>query len=165
MNATILLADDDPVNRAYSRMLIDEENTRLRAINGTIGYDLRCFPDGDQLVSHFRAERAAGRRAKVCILDWLMPGRDGIATAAALLAEEPQLPILLTSADPNFDYITAADKLPGNVFFLQKPIATAAMALLLRCLVRDVTWTEESPGGGAVGWPRTPSTLGGPRHE
>jgi YesN/AraC family two-component response regulator len=85
-----LIVDDEADVRLLLQLLIDQENDGLRVIgqaaNGQEALTMRRDLDVD-----------------VVVLDHRMPGLTGLETATAMLAEEPDLPIVLYSAfaDPH----------------------------------------------------------------
>jgi YesN/AraC family two-component response regulator len=80
-----LIVDDEADVRLLVQLLIDQENEGLRVVgqaaNGQEALTMRRDLDVD-----------------VVVLDHRMPGLTGLETATAMLAEEPDLPIVLYSA-------------------------------------------------------------------
>jgi DNA-binding NarL/FixJ family response regulator len=80
-----LIVDDEADVRLLVQLLIDQANERLRVVgqaaSGAEALTMRRDLDVD-----------------VVVLDHRMPGLTGLETAAAMLAEEPNLPIVLYSA-------------------------------------------------------------------
>ena len=107
----VLIADDDPV-------LLETARDALRSL-GARAETAAAGPEAVQLV----AERhAAGRDFGVVILDWRMPGMDGIEAARAIRDQVgSQVPILLISA---YDWSDIEDRAreAGANGFIGKPL-------------------------------------------
>jgi CheY-like chemotaxis protein len=61
----------------------------------------------------------------LAILDFNMPGRDGLQLAAELLALKPSLPLAVISANHQVEVVTRAREVGAT--FLQKPLTEKAM--------------------------------------
>ena len=62
----------------------------------------------------------------LAILDFNMPGRDGLQLAAELLALKPGLPLAVISANHQVEVVTRAREV--GAVFLQKPLTEKAMS-------------------------------------
>jgi CheY-like chemotaxis protein len=62
----------------------------------------------------------------LAILDFNMPGRDGLQLAAELLALKPSLPLAVISANHQVEVVTKAREV--GAAFLQKPLTEKAMS-------------------------------------
>lgn len=80
-----LIVDDEEDMRFLLRMTIDAANRGLRVVG-----EASSGPEAIAL--------RAGLDLDVIVLDQRMPGMSGLETATALLAEEPDLPIVIYSA-------------------------------------------------------------------
>lgn len=65
----------------------------------------------------------------LAILDFNMPGRDGLDLAAELLALKPAMPLAVISANHQVEVVTRAREVGAT--FLQKPLTEKAMAEFL----------------------------------
>jgi DNA-binding NarL/FixJ family response regulator len=65
----------------------------------------------------------------MAILDFNMPGRDGLHLAADLLALHPSLPLAVISANHQVEVVTRAREVGAT--FLQKPVTEKAMGEFL----------------------------------
>lgn len=103
------------------RVMIADDNFDMRLlVRATLGGDARLdvvaeAEDGTTAVDAFRATRP-----DVCVLDYRMPGLDGLEAAAQILTEDPDTKVLLFSA------------------YLTPEITDAADALGMRCLRKDL---------------------------
>jgi FixJ family two-component response regulator len=62
----------------------------------------------------------------LAILDYNMPGRDGLELAAELIAMKPHLPLAVISANHQVEVVTKAREVGAT--FLQKPLTENALA-------------------------------------
>jgi len=80
-------------------------------------------------------EQAAVNEYDVIVLDWLLPGKDGIAVCRALRARDISTPILmLTARDSLADRVNGLST--GADDYLTKPFAFAELLARIRALLR-----------------------------
>jgi len=80
-------------------------------------------------------EQAALNEYEVIVLDWLLPGKDGIAVCRALRARDISTPILmLTARDSLADRVNGLST--GADDYLTKPFAFAELLARIRALLR-----------------------------
>ena len=116
--ASVLIADDD-------KKIID----MLRRTLAYEGYHVVTAADGNEALARVQA-----RRPDVVVLDWLMPGLDGL-TVAQRIREANGTPILmLTARDTVEDRVEGLDA--GADDYLVKPFAPAELLARLRALLR-----------------------------
>jgi len=78
---TILLIDDDGAVRLFCRLVLEAAGYEVReAANGVLGLSAQHE-----------------RPANLVVLDFYMPGKDGLATLGELLAHAPELKVILIS--------------------------------------------------------------------
>ncbi len=116
------------------RVLVVEDNRRMAAllVRGLKdeGWVVRSAHDGP---TGLEAAREAGHDA--IILDWMLPGMDGVEVLRRLRAEGDATPVLmLTAKDTVGDRITGLDT--GADDYLVKPFAFDELVARLRALVR-----------------------------
>jgi two-component system response regulator MprA len=116
--ATILIADDD-------RKIID----MLRRTLSYEGYNVVTALDGNETLA-----QAQTHRPDVIILDWMMPGLDGIEVARRLRAVDDTPILMLTARDAVEDRVGGLDN--GADDYLVKPFATAELLARIRALLR-----------------------------
>ncbi|MDD5757798.1 MAG: response regulator [Desulfobulbaceae bacterium] len=104
---TLLIVDDDPINRQVLRYLFEQEKYRVIEAD-----------DGQQCLSQAMTERP-----DLILLDVMMPGLDGFAVCAALAAEDKtaSIPIILVTA-LNSPQDETRGLEAGAVDFISKPI-------------------------------------------
>lgn len=116
--ATVLVADDD-------RKIID----MLRRTLAYEGYAVLTAADGLEAI-----EIAQIRRPDVIVLDWLMPGLDGVQVARRLRQGEAPPILMLTAKDAVGDRVRGLDA--GADDYLVKPFAPAELLARIRALLR-----------------------------
>lgn len=124
----VLIAEDDPISRKLLEVTLTRE-----------GYRVLAVPDGGQAWEALSAEGAP----KLAILDWMMPGLDGVDICRRIRAEEPHgytYLILLTAKSRKEDraqgfqagaddYITK----PVDVLDLRSRVAVGQRIVELQC--------------------------------
>jgi two-component system response regulator MprA len=116
--ATVLIADDD-------RKIID----MLRRTLAYEGYHVVTAADGLEALAQAQAQRP-----DVVILDWLMPGLDGIEVARRIRQADPTPILMLTARDTIEDRVQGLDN--GADDYLVKPFAPAELLARVRALLR-----------------------------
>ena len=116
--ATILIIDDDP-------KLID----MLRRTLAYEGYRVLTATDGHQALAKAQVERP-----DLVVLDWLMPGLDGIEVTRRLRAADATPILMLTARDAVEDRVEGLDA--GADDYLVKPFAPAELLARIRALLR-----------------------------
>ena len=110
-NVDALIADDDPI-------LLDTAVDTLESL----GITAERANNGTEALEMIRRRHEAGKDYSVVILDWKMPGMDGIGTIRQIRTEiDARIPILLTSA---YDWSDIEDqaKEAGADGFITKPL-------------------------------------------
>ena len=103
----VLIADDEAIFRRLVQSVL------VRA-----GHDVVEAADGEQALRYLDADDAP----PIAILDWMMPGADGVDLCRAVRARARQVPpylILLTSKDSRADVVSGLDA--GADDYLTKP--------------------------------------------
>ena len=121
----VLITDDHALFRRGIREVIDaEDDMRVVAEAG----------DGEEAIRLARELRPHG--LDVVLLDLDMPGLDGIATTRELLAEDPDLSIVILTVSTLDEDLFQAARL-GAVGFLSKHLSGPAIVRALRDFHRD----------------------------
>jgi CheY-like chemotaxis protein len=71
----------------------------------------------------------ASERPDIALLDFNMPGRDGLALAAELHALDPHMPVAVVSANIQIEIVNRAKSVGAD--FLAKPLTEPALAEFL----------------------------------
>lgn len=120
-HATVLVADDNPVNLKVAGAML-----------GKLGYDVRSAVDGREAVAAVAEAMAQGTALAAILMDVNMPQMDGLeATRLILQRWGPRAPaiIALTAAALPEDQARCAEA--GMVDYLTKPLQVSALALAL----------------------------------
>ncbi len=116
--ATILVVDDD-------RKITD----MLRRTLAYEGYQVLTAADG-----HEALDKAQAHRPDLVVLDWLMPGLDGLEVARRIRLADNTLILMLTARDAVEDRVTGLDS--GADDYLVKPFTPAELLARIRALLR-----------------------------
>jgi len=116
--ATILIVDDD-------RKIID----MLRRTLTYEGYRVATAADGREALAQAQAEPP-----DLVVLDWLMPGPDGLEVAKRLRATSETRILMLTARDAVGDRVEGLDS--GADDYLVKPFAPEELLARIRALLR-----------------------------
>ncbi|WP_245442934.1 response regulator transcription factor [Methylobacterium terrae] len=109
---TVLVVDDSKLARAVALRLVRQ----LRP-----DWALREASNADEALA-----MVAGEPIDVALLDFNMPGKDGLALAEELRAGRPAMPIAVISANIQDEVIARARQL--DAAFLAKPLTGEALA-------------------------------------
>jgi len=116
--ANILIVDDD-------RKITD----MLRRTLAYEGYRVETAADGPEALA-----KALAQRPDVVVLDWLLPGLDGIEVAKRIRAADNSRILMLTARDAVEDRVTGLDN--GADDYLVKPFTPAELLARIRALLR-----------------------------
>jgi len=111
MGYRVLVVDDSKLARmAVAKLLsaLHPDWTRVEAANA------------DEAMGHIKAGSF-----DMAIVDFNMPGRDGLELAAEMLAMKPGLPLAVISANHQVEVVTRAREVGAS--FLQKPLTEKAL--------------------------------------
>lgn len=115
---TVLVVDDDHI-------IVD----MLRRTFAYEGYQVVAARDGREALSAVRE-----RRPDVIVLDWLLPGIDGLEVAKSIRQVDPTPILMLTARDAVEDRVQGLDS--GVDDYLVKPFAPAELLARIRALLR-----------------------------
>ncbi|POP31457.1 PAS domain-containing protein [Lactonifactor longoviformis] len=120
-NLKIIVADDDAVMCEYTVEMLQN-----------IGIYADWVDSGEQAVAKVLEAQKKGEAYDAILLDWKMPGQDGLETTRRLReVSEGELPILIISAY-DWNDIEQEAKMAGVSGFLQKPIFASTLIRGLR---------------------------------
>ncbi len=107
MSTTILIVDDDPVQRRLLSAAVERMGHVPVAVeSGQAALDLIAGPDGDAVA--------------LVILDLVMPDLDGLGVLARLRESDRQLPVIVQTAHGGIDTVVSAMR-AGAIDFVVKP--------------------------------------------
>lgn len=126
-----------------SRILVVDDDADLRqllqAYLGKHGYEVRALPDALQLEKNL--ERFAPH---LVVLDWMMPGEDGISACRRLRARDIRVPvIMLTARDETVDRIIGLQT--GADDYVCKPFDPRELLARIEAVLR---WPPLAPRFG-----------------
>lgn len=109
---TVLVVDDSKLARAVALRLLRQHRP---------DWAMREAANADEALAV-----VAGEPVDVALLDFNMPGKDGLALAGELRAAKPGMPIAVVSANIQDEVIARARQL--DAAFLAKPLTGEALA-------------------------------------
>ena len=116
--------------RRFPVLVVDDEPDILRTLAQLLrdsGYEVASASSGVDALAVARS-----RPPDVALLDFAMPGMNGVELADRLRAAQPRLPVLFVSGHAELDVLQAA--IPG-AHLLRKPFRTEELYVALRrCL-------------------------------
>ncbi len=112
---TIFVVDDDQAVR-----------DSLRALLGSVGFKVRAFASGDELLAAHDPSQAA-----CLVLDVHMPGMSGLEIQQKLAARGISVPVIVISDCGNAKLAASAVR-AGAVDYLEKPISGQALIASIR---------------------------------
>ncbi|MFQ5857746.1 MAG: response regulator transcription factor [Anaerolineae bacterium] len=123
--ATVLVVDDD-------RRLLD----MLRRTLAYEGYHVVTAAEGQEALAKVQSQRP-----DIVVLDWLMPGLDGLEVAKRLHAAGDTPILMLTARDAVEDRVEGLDS--GADDYLVKPFAPVELLARIRALLRRSEATDK----------------------
>lgn len=109
----VLVADDNPASREI-----------LQGVFDTWGMKIDLVASGQEVIGALESTHDTDRSYDLVILDWKMPGMDGLETVQAMHRNERLLPlpsVIMVTAYGNEDFRTETER-SGIAAFLTKPI-------------------------------------------
>lgn len=109
---------------AKGRILIMDDEDLVRSVVGKmleyLGYQAVTTTSGEEAISLYQSQRAAGQPFDAVILDWMVPGSlDGFKTMERLRAIDPDAKGILSSGYPEQD--AEARRAAGFLDVIGKP--------------------------------------------
>ena len=128
---TVLIADDDTkLLKMLRRTLVYE------------GFDVATAADGEEAL-----QAIYNQHPSLLILDWMMPGMDGLEVLRALRSGENDIPVLmLTARDAVEDRVQGLER--GADDYLVKPFAPTELVARVRALLRRVVGDTDTASFG-----------------
>lgn len=129
MTATVLIADDDPVQR---RLL----ETMVRRF----GYEAETVADGDAAVA--RIEQPGVKPVDLLILDLVMPELDGMGVLARLRERGISMPVIVQTAHGSIEAVISAMR-AGAHDFVVKPVGAERLQFAIKNALRTDALEDE----------------------
>ena len=117
--AKILIVDDDPRLRSLLRYFLIEK-----------GFEVECVADAEQMTHNLKRSFY-----DLIILDWIMPGEDGLSVCNRLQAEGNCPLIIMLSANGS-ESDTIAGLLSGADDYLAKPFNADVLLARIQAVLR-----------------------------
>jgi PAS domain S-box-containing protein len=141
-NDVILAVDDDEgILEVYRKIFAPQETKALdvlgREEEASLLPPLQCrtYDSPKKLLEDVRADAARGWHYPVCIVDVLMPEQNGVVTVRQLREIDPEIEIIICTADPGTVPLGVQGELGERVFFVRKPPITDEFTLMVHTLV------------------------------
>ena len=122
MTSSILIADDDPVQRRL-----------LEAMVRRFGYAVETVESGEAAVS--RLENAQLPAVDLLILDLMMPGLDGMGVLAHLQDRKVGIPVIVQTAHGGIETVINAMR-AGALDFVVKPVGAERLSVSIKNALR-----------------------------
>ena len=127
------------------RALVVDDNASARAILCAMLQQLGMHADaaagGQEAIALLQQASAAGHAYQLVLLDWLMPGMDGLATARGIGAARlpATVPIVLMAGTGGYEEVSAQAAQLGLQHILTKPVSQSALHDAMIEALRDGT--------------------------
>ena len=118
MAATILIADDDAVQRRLIETMVQR-----------CGYEAVVVDSGDAAIAHLMDTEA--KAIDAIVLDLVMPGLDGMGVLAKIRELNIDIPVIVQTAHGGIDYVVSAMR-SGAHDFVVKPVGAERLQVSLR---------------------------------
>lgn len=145
-DAILAMDDEEHILALYRRIFSQQERGKFDILGGEDGgislppLECRTYADPLKLVADYRRHFGEGFRAAVCILDILVPQQNGFTTARQLREIDPDIEIIVCTADPGTVPLAVSRELGQSVFFVRKPPNSEEFVMLVHSLV--ISWRE-----------------------
>jgi DNA-binding NtrC family response regulator len=122
MSGTILVVDDDPVQRRL-----------LEAMVRRFGYEPVVAESGDQALAILRAPD--GERIDIAVVDLVMPDLDGLGLLAKLREAGIETPVIVQTAHGSIETVVTAMR-AGAIDFVVKPVGAERLQVSIKNALR-----------------------------
>lgn len=120
----------------YKVLIVDDSKLARMAAAKALG---SCFPDWVRVeaASAADATRVVQQDSPdIALVDYNMPGVDGLALVAELRKLKPAMPIAVISANHQQEIVSRASELHAT--FLPKPLSEKSLAEFLNAAIKDL---------------------------
>ena len=122
MTSTVLIADDDPVQRRL-----------LEAMVRRFGYAVETVGSGEEALG--RLENGDPAAIDLLILDLMMPGLDGMGVLSRMREGGLAVPVIVQTAHGTIETVIAAMR-AGALDFVVKPVGAERLAVSIKNALR-----------------------------
>ncbi len=127
-------------------LCVDDHETNLQILKTQLiawGMEVDCVDDGPTALAYLQDAQCGGRPYELALLDYCMPGMDGLALARAIKTIPSLFPMpLVILSSVGMREAEQAEAALGTITYLTKPIRHAQ---LHACLVKLLITSESSP--------------------
>jgi len=119
----------------YTILIVDDSKLARMAVNKALN---TLYPEWERLEAANAEEAVAAVKQAapdVALLDFNMPGRDGLDLAAELRQANPKMAVAVVSANRQQQIVDRTSA--AGATFLAKPITEAALGQFLKAVVQD----------------------------
>jgi len=119
---------------SYKVLVVDDSKLARMAVNKALS---ALYPDWTSLEAANSEEALRAMetsRPDIALLDFNMPGQNGLDLAAALLKSNPHMPVAVVSANRQQEILNRTTAI--GAFFLSKPLTQHELADFLRSAVK-----------------------------
>jgi DNA-binding response OmpR family regulator len=120
--ATIAIVEDDDDIRCQLASYLEDEGFRVVSLEGGAGLD--------RLI-------AAGPRPNLVVLDWMLPGEDGLSICRRLREAGGPPVVMLTAKDEDIDRVLGLEM--GADDYVSKPFSSRVLLARIRAVLRRAT--------------------------
>ena len=148
MKSDIILAVDDhkAVLEVYRKIFAAKEVKefdvlgRVEDVGSLPPLECRTYESPKKMIEDVRSDALRGVHYPLCILDVLMPEQNGVVTVRQLREVDPEIEIIICTADPGTVPLGIQGELGERIFFVRKPPNSEEFAMLVHSLIRS--WRE-----------------------
>lgn len=122
------------MSKSIQLLLVDDETTLGFIVKESLesrGFEVRYCEDGEAGWNAFQEDRP-----DVCILDVMMPKRDGFYLATAIREADPHVPLIFLTAKSQTKDVVKGFELGGNDY-VKKPFSMEELIVRVQSLLRD----------------------------
>jgi PAS domain S-box-containing protein len=143
MKSDVILAvdDDEGILEVYRKIFGAQETKAFDVLGrgeepGSLPpLECRTYNSPKKLLEDVRADVARGLHYPLCIVDVLMPEQNGVVTIRQLREVDPEIEIIICTADPGTVPLGVQGELGERIFFVRKPPITDEFVLMVHTLV------------------------------
>lgn len=148
MKSDVILAVDDhkEVLEVYRKIFAAKEAKEFDVLGWTEEasplprLECRTYESPKKLIEDVRSDALRGVNYPLCIVDVLMPEQNGVVTVRQLREIDPEIEIIVCTADPGTVPLGVQGELGERVFFVRKPPQSDEFVLMVHAVVRS--WHE-----------------------
>lgn len=140
-NVILAVDDDEGVLEVYRKIFAAKETKEFDVLGREEGVvtlpalECRNYESPKRLVEDVRRDAALGLHYPLCIVDVLMPEQNGLVTIQQLREIDPEIEIIICTADPGTVPLGVQGELGERIFFVRKPPISEEFVLMVHTLV------------------------------